>query len=72
MLNFSLDEETADWKAGCGKTACPVWREGRCRKWHRPYPYMIAPAFKPCATPNPRAGSRLGNWHSPILGNDEP
>ena len=22
-------EETTDWKAGCGKTACPVWREGR-------------------------------------------
>ena len=27
-----------DWKAGCGRPACPVWREGerRCRS---PYPY---------------------------------
>ena len=23
-----LDREPTDWKAGCGKSACPVWREG--------------------------------------------
>src|SRR5712691_7333233 len=29
--------KTTHWKAGCGKTACPVWREG----WPsgHPYPY---------------------------------
>ena len=30
--------KTTNWKAGCGKTACPVWREG----WPsgHPYPYL--------------------------------
>src|SRR5437016_14382132 len=25
---FSLNTETTDWRAGCGKSACPVRREG--------------------------------------------
>src|ERR1017187_3625944 len=31
---------TSDWKAGCPKRACPVWREGRGSN-PRPYPYLV-------------------------------
>jgi hypothetical protein len=33
-----LRGKTTDWKAGCGKSACPVWREGG-RTTASPYPY---------------------------------
>jgi len=33
--------ETIDWRAGCGKSASPVRREGRPRPMRRPYPYPI-------------------------------
>jgi len=39
----SLDAETTDRRAGCGKSASPVRREGRRRKWRRPYPYSVRP-----------------------------
>src|SRR5208283_4716381 len=32
-----LRGKTTDWKAGCGKSACPVWREGG-RTTASPYP----------------------------------
>src|SRR2546429_6863994 len=38
---FSLNTETTDWRAGCGKSACPVRREGWSSNLH-PYPYFIA------------------------------
>jgi hypothetical protein len=31
-----------DWRAGCGRTACPVRREGRGNSMSRPYPYQRA------------------------------
>src|ERR1035441_2779392 len=34
----NLTREPTDWKAGCPKRACPVWREGRGSN-PRPYPY---------------------------------
>src|SRR5438094_9567448 len=34
----SLPQETTDRKAGCGKSARPVWREGWSSNLH-PYPY---------------------------------
>ena len=37
----SLSQETTDRKAGCGKSARPVWREGWSSILH-PYPYFIA------------------------------
>ena len=37
---FSLNTETTDWRAGCGKSACPVRREGWSSNLH-PYPYFI-------------------------------
>src|SRR5881227_1085497 len=36
----SLPQETTDRKAGCGKSARPVWREGWSSNLH-PYPYFI-------------------------------
>ena len=33
-----LAREPTDWKAGCGRSARPVWREGRGSN-PRPYPY---------------------------------
>ena len=33
------DEEIADWRAVCGKTACTVRREGRASAF--PYPYRL-------------------------------
>src|SRR5438094_9929120 len=38
----SLPQETTDRKAGCGKSARPVWREGWSSNLH-PYPYFIGP-----------------------------
>ena len=32
---------TINWKAGCGKPARPVWREGRPDSTGLPYPYPI-------------------------------
>src|ERR1035441_9541201 len=34
----NLARDPTDWKAGCPKRACPVWREGRGTN-PRPYPY---------------------------------
>jgi hypothetical protein len=36
----SLPQEATDQKAGCGKSARPVWREGWSSNLH-PYPYFI-------------------------------
>jgi hypothetical protein len=36
---LSQSIETTNWKAGCGRPACPVWREGWRAKRH-PYPYV--------------------------------
>jgi hypothetical protein len=33
--------DTIDRKAGCGKTARPVWREGRSNPIDRSYPYPL-------------------------------
>lgn len=37
-----LDKTLTDWKAGCGRTACPVWREGRGIPMPRPHSYHFA------------------------------
>jgi hypothetical protein len=36
---------TIDWKAGCGKSARPVWREGRRNSMRLPYPYHVPLGF---------------------------
>jgi hypothetical protein len=37
------DEETTDWRAVCGRTACTVRRAGRARALSDPYqPWFIA------------------------------
>ena len=35
-----LDGSTINWKAGCGRSARPVWREGRPNSIGLPYPYL--------------------------------
>ena len=39
-VRVSPFRQTSDWKAGCPKRACPVWREGRGSN-PRPYPYHL-------------------------------
>ena len=39
-VRVSPFRQTSDWKAGCPKRACPVWREGRGSN-PRPYPYPL-------------------------------
>jgi hypothetical protein len=33
-----VERQNADWRAGCGRSACPVRREGRRKPMRRPYP----------------------------------
>src|SRR5258706_15251055 len=40
----SLQKRPTNWKAGCGKSASPVWREGWSSNLH-PYPYFIVGDF---------------------------
>ena len=35
--------KTTDWRAGCGRSARPVRREGRPKPIGFPYPYQFAP-----------------------------
>ena len=42
-----LEREPTDRKAGCGKSARPVWREGRPNSIGRPYPDQIRKLIGP-------------------------
>src|SRR5712691_9707109 len=47
-----LAGKTTDWRAGCGRSARPVRREGVSKPIDAPYPYYISPP----PYPPPRAG----------------
>jgi hypothetical protein len=36
-----LGGKTTDWRAGCGRTACPVRREGESKPIGSSYPYNL-------------------------------
>ena len=38
----SLSCEATDWRAGCGRAACPVRREGWSNSMLCPYPYQMS------------------------------
>ena len=57
-VRVSPFRQTNDWKAGCPKRACPVWREGR-GSILRPYPY---PSHRSKADLRPKStGSKTRN-----------
>ena len=39
---FTMAVAPTDWRAGCGRTARPVRREGRLKPMSFPYPYLFA------------------------------
>ena len=46
--------KTTNWRAGCGKSASPVRREGRRKSMRRSYPYSVIKCF----------GDSGLKWHS--------
>ncbi len=39
-LSVSVTEQTTDWRAGCGRSACPVRRGERRKPMRRSYLYL--------------------------------
>ena len=70
MKRLDAHAGNPNWKAGCGKSARPVWREGWRKPMRLPYPYPGPPA--PAATLNvfrsaaaawrSRAATRRRTW----------
>src|SRR5437588_11668655 len=55
-LRDTLDEETADWRAVCGKTACTVRRAGRGQPFPTPIMHLSPANRQRCG----RAGLSIG------------
>src|SRR5579872_3688731 len=55
LLN-PLGGKTIDWKAGCGKSARPVWREGEPNSIGSPYPDLCWVTLLMLALPNRNSG----------------
>src|SRR4051812_22930550 len=66
----SLPQETTDRKAGCGKSARPVWREGWSSNLH-PYPIVLTARWGFTALPciSTETCRSYGAWRIMLGGN---